>query len=199
MENKIVSTFLDYGFKEKADQFALEKHLFDDFRVAVTCEEDWVEDDFINFYIYADRFAPFIEAVFSSVSKVKMIQPRKLTNDRSGCLCMVSTPIEVVEGEWTIWLNGEEIRLNDLLLLFSEVKTIEGFYESIYFHSNRYFIWVETIWVYLFLKKCIGTSSPVEIYSDLNQEAMSSLVKRWNLKSEPSIESLEFIMEIGTA
>lgn len=64
MVNKIVSDFLNYGFKKKSDQFIFEKQLFDDFKVAVSCEDGWVEDGFINFYIYAGRFTPFIEAIF---------------------------------------------------------------------------------------------------------------------------------------
>ena len=194
MVNEIVSDFLNYGFKKKSDQFIFEKQLFDDFKVAVSCEDGWVEDGFINFYIYADRFTPFIEAIFSGESSAKLIQPRKLIRDQSGCLCMVSTSVEIIDGEWTIWLSGEEIRLNDLLFLFSEVKSIEDFYESIYFRSNRYFIWVETIWVYLFLKKYMGIVLPVEICRDINQENMSSLVKRWNLKAELSVEVLAEIL-----
>lgn len=107
---------------------------------------------------------------------------------------MVSASVEIIDGERTIWLSGEEIRLNDLLFLFSEVKSIENFYESIYFRSNRYFIWVETIWVYLFLKKYMGIVLPVEICRDINQENMSSLVKRWNLKAELSVEVLAEIL-----
>lgn len=190
MENKITSVFLSHGFKEAIDKFIFEKDLFDDFKVTVSCEDGWVEDGFINFYIYAGRFVPFVEAIFSGQSNAKLIQPRKLIKDQSGCLCMVSTSVEIVDGEWTIWLSGEEIRLNNLLLLFSEAQSVESFYESIYFRSNRYFIWIETIWVYLFLKKCMGMVSPVEIYCELNQESMSSLVKRWNLKSELFVESL---------
>lgn len=189
MANEIVSIFLSNGFKEKNNKFIFEKHLFDDFKVTVSCE-----DGFINFYIYAGRFAPFVEAIFSGQSNAKLIQPRKLIKDQSGCLCMVSTSVEIVDGEWTIWLSGEEIRLNNLLLLFSEAQSIESFYESIYFRSNRYFIWLETIWVYLFLKKCMGMVSPVEIYCELNQESMGSLVKRWGLKSELSIENLTAIL-----
>jgi hypothetical protein len=194
MTNKIVSTFLNYGFTEKTDPLNFEKHLFDDFKVIVSCEECRAEDGHINFYIHADRFTPFIEGVFSRVSNAKLIQPRKLIKDQSGCLCMVSTSVEIVDEELTLWLSGEEIRLSDVLFLFSEVKSIESFYESIYFRSNRYFIWIETIWVYLFLKKCIGVASPVEIYRDLNQESMASLVKRWNLKSELSVERLAEIL-----
>lgn len=194
MENEIVSNLLNHGFKGNKDQFIFERNLFDDFKVAVSCEDGWVEEGGINFYIYADSFLPFIEAVFSGDSNAKLIQPRKLIRDKSGCLCMVSTSIEIVDGEWTIWLSGEGIRLNDLLFLFSEVKSIEDFYAAIYFRSNRYFIWIETIWVYLFLKKCMGMVSPVEVYCDLNQDGMSSIVKRWNLKSELSLEGLAQIL-----
>lgn len=191
MASSFLSTFLDYGFKDEfGDRSKLVLALFDDFTVIATCEEDWAEEDFITLYINADGFAPIIESIFLNSRYAEEVQPRKLRDDKSGCLCMVSTCVERVDGDWSIWLNGEEIRLKDLLQAFSDSKSIDSFYESIYINRNLFFVWIETIWVYLFLNRRNGVTSPIELYQDIKNEKMRAIVKRWNLKTELSEEGI---------
>ncbi|MBE0389476.1 hypothetical protein [Pseudoalteromonas luteoviolacea] len=109
---------------------------------------------------------------------------------------MVSTFIECVNGEWIVWLYGEEIKLNSLLLLLSEAGSIENFYDAIYIENNRLFVWVETIWVYLYLKSCMAIVLPEEIYDDINKEQMSPIVKRWGLTSLPTLDMLAKVLKI---
>jgi hypothetical protein len=194
--NSLINTFYNYGFAEQGSSSVVSRVLFDDLKVVVECEEGWVEDGFVTFYIYASEFSRFIEKVFLSLPDAQLIQPRKLVQDRSGCLCMASSPVELIEGEWTVWLSGEETRLDDLLQLFSKANSDVDFYKEIYLDHNRYFIWVESIWVYLFLRMRLGVKTPSEIIDDLNQSAMKAVVKRWNLKSDISLENLSRVLKL---
>ncbi|KZN45755.1 hypothetical protein N474_25160 [Pseudoalteromonas luteoviolacea CPMOR-2] len=194
--NEIIESFLNFGFQGKRGSSVFEKELFDDFYIKIKCEDGWTDESSISIYINSQRFAPFIHNLFSELSIAELIQPRKLTNDDSGCLCMVSTFIECVNGEWIVWLYGEEIKLNSLLLLLSEAGSIENFYDAIYIENNRLFVWVETIWVYLYLKSCMAIVLPEEIYDDINKEQMSPIVKRWGLTSLPTLDMLAKVLKI---
>ncbi|TQF70196.1 hypothetical protein [Pseudoalteromonas luteoviolacea] len=194
--NEIVESFLNFGFQGQRGLSVFKKALFDDFYISVKCEDGWTDESSIIIYIHSQRFAPFIHNLFSELSISELIQPRKLTNDDSGCLCMVSTFIECVDDEWVVWLYGEEIKLSCFLSLISEADSIERFYDSIYVENNRLFIWVETFWVYLYLKSCMAIVLPEEIYDDINKEQMSPIVKRWGLTSLPTLDMLSKVLKI---
>lgn len=190
----IESLFFSNKFLKISKNSEIEKTLFRDFRISITCDGKWEDGEFINIYIYSLEFSLFMDTLFSNFSLASHILPRKLNNDSAGCLCMVSSQIEEIDGKYVFWLDGEAVDVSEFLESFSKVTSMQVFYEEVYLRNNAYFIWIEGVWVFLYL--LLGMECSVdEIMNQYKSPRMQIISKQWRLKANFDTEELVFVIK----
>lgn len=114
--------------------------LFDDYSVEIAIEGKICEPaDSVYVYLYSSKFARVMEKLFNDQkgnydkgSAANSYLPRKLRNDKYGCLAMGMPGVEEVENDFILFNGGVEVSFKYFSDAVKELNSAVDVYEFLY-------------------------------------------------------------------
>ena len=146
--------------------------------LSIECEDEWKDGAFLRIKIVAEDFPLFLHSVFGNSNYLAARHPRVTSGAASEYLTITTVEFACEDGKDLLWLAGEPVRVDRFCEIIKGVSSWKTFYRDLYIGQNKFFLWLEGFWVWVFLvARMKFTGSEVDNF--LSGSEFKSIRRRW--------------------